>query len=48
LAGGWKFIYNNSIYQDNYACYHSRIADDLNLDIIKPIVFELDGITITI
>jgi protein gp37 len=44
LGAGHKFVYNNQIFTDISSCYHSKFADDFNLDIIKPIVFKLrDG-----
>ena len=48
LACGDKFNYNESWHSDNSACYHSILADSLNLDIVKPITFNLKDITVTI
>lgn len=42
MAAGHNFIWNNKIYRDFSACYHSKFADELNLDVAKPITFKLD------
>lgn len=45
LVCGHKFIYNEETYSDNSACYYSKLADSLNLDVVIPITFELQGLT---
>jgi hypothetical protein len=42
MAAGHNFIWNSKIYRDFSACYHSKFADELNLDVAKPITFKLD------
>lgn len=41
LGAGHRFIYNSEIYIDYSSCYHSKFADDLNLDVFSPIIFNL-------
>jgi hypothetical protein len=48
MAAGHNFIWDNKIYRDFSACYHSKFADELNLDVVKPITFALKDMTVTI